>query len=301
MSTHIHWTLRGAQAPTDAPTDLLVEVPHAAWRRAHYDALRARLKGVLPDQLEHFFHVNTDVGAEHLAMAVAEALVALDPSRTVELILCRIPRTLVDCNRRVQPHHDGTIEAGGMTPGLAPYIDHPDDRALLTELHQQYQHAAEQAHQRVGAHGGLALIPHTYAPRSVGIDHIGADIVERLHQCWAEPERWPLRAPVDLITTPPDGPSLADPVLVAEVATAYRALGLEVELDGLYSLHPASAAHAHSARFPGQVFCLELRRDLLLQDWLPFEEQSVAPSAVQRLAGPLVHGLHAALCRRRSP
>ena len=58
--------VRGARARPDAPPDLLVEVPHGADRRAHYDALRARLRGDLPADLHAFFHVNTDVGAWQL-------------------------------------------------------------------------------------------------------------------------------------------------------------------------------------------------------------------------------------------
>src|SRR5690606_36693325 len=55
--------LRGAEAPPAAVPDLLVEVPHGADLRAHYDALRARLVGELPADLHCFFHINTDVGA----------------------------------------------------------------------------------------------------------------------------------------------------------------------------------------------------------------------------------------------
>ena len=47
----------------DEPASLLVEVPHGATERRHYDALANRLEGTLPSRLEQFFHVNTDFGA----------------------------------------------------------------------------------------------------------------------------------------------------------------------------------------------------------------------------------------------
>ncbi|MBM4283303.1 MAG: hypothetical protein FJ137_22015, partial [Deltaproteobacteria bacterium] len=40
--------LSGAQASPSTSPSLLVEVPHGACRRVHYDALRARMKGDLP-------------------------------------------------------------------------------------------------------------------------------------------------------------------------------------------------------------------------------------------------------------
>ena len=42
------------------PTRLLIEVPHGADKRAHYDAVRARLVGDLPKDLHVFFHTNAE-------------------------------------------------------------------------------------------------------------------------------------------------------------------------------------------------------------------------------------------------
>jgi hypothetical protein len=53
----------GPDADPGAPATMLVEVPHGADRRAHYDALRARMVGALPDDLHLFFHVNSGTTA----------------------------------------------------------------------------------------------------------------------------------------------------------------------------------------------------------------------------------------------
>lgn len=298
MATHVHWTLAGPAADSDGPTDLLVEVPHAAWRRVHYDDIRGPLRSELPPRLEQFFHVNTDVGAEHLALAVAEGVVRRFPACRVEVILCRLPRTLVDTNRLVDPDHDGSLGEGGLTPGLPPYVTHPDDRLWLTELHRIYAAAVGEAFERICGQGGLALIPHTYAPRSVGIDRIDAGIVEALHACWAEPERWPLRPEVDLITETPEGEDLADPELLDDVIAGLEALGHEVARNDSYTLHPETASAVWAARYPGQVLCLEVRRDLLLRTWRPFEEQEIDGRAVQRIAAPLAASVETAVHRR---
>src|SRR5689334_15142655 len=82
----------GARAGTGRPA-LLVEVPHGADRRAHYDALRARMVGALPDDLHVFFHVNTDVGAWQYGRRVAERVVAARPELSAVVVRCLIPRT----------------------------------------------------------------------------------------------------------------------------------------------------------------------------------------------------------------
>lgn len=298
LQTHVRLTVRGDQADPSAPADLLVEVPHAAWRRQHYDAVARRLVGDLPAELHAFFHVNTDVGAEQLALEVARELVERQPTRSAEVLLCRLPRTFVDGNRVVQesvPGQEGDLRKGALTPALAPYVEDEADRALLVGMHEAYVAAVSEAYDRICGAGGLALTPHTYAPRTVGIDRIDADIVTRLRECWAEPERWPLRAEVDLITTTAEGQLLADPELIGAVRRGYEAVGTEVVEGGSYFLHPATTAHALSARFPGQVLCLEVRRDLLVTAWEPFEEMVVDPRAVQRMARPLVEALDGAL------
>lgn len=283
--------VRGAQAAAAAPT-LLVEVPHGADRLKDFERLRALLVGDLPDDLVAYFLVNTDVGAWDLGLAVARQLVAAEPTRVVVLVRSRIARTFVDCNRLADAPQ-GDLAAGGLTAGLAPYIRHPDDQSLLLDLHRQYLALVDHWVARVCRADGLVLVPHSYAPRSVGIDVIDDDIGPRLRACWSaeQVERWPLRAPVDLITRTGDGRQWSPAGLVEQVIVAYRELGVQAVEGGTYSLHPSTVAYATSLRHPGRLLCLEVRRDLLVQAWTPFAEMQADPAAVERLAAPLVEGL----------
>jgi hypothetical protein len=256
--------LRGAQA--DGPPDLLVEVAHGADRTAHFHALRERLRGPLPDGLVDFFHVNTDVGAWQLGREVALGAVAR-----------------------------GDLAHGGVTAAVAPYVCDPEDVALLVELHRAYVARVADAVDAICGAGGLALFPHTYAPRSVGIDRVDDEIVANLRRCWSDElaHTWPLRPEVDLLTRTPDGVDLAPPGAAATLADAYRALGLDAAVCGTYDLHPATQAAAHAERHPGRTLCLELRRDLLVERWTPFAEMEVDTGAVTRLAEPLADFVHA--------
>src|SRR6202011_3940485 len=89
----------GKDCDPSAPPALLVEVPHGADRRAHYEALRRRLVGDLPADLHIFFHVNTDIGAYDYGRRVAEQVVAALPRRSALVIRCLVPRTFIDTNR----------------------------------------------------------------------------------------------------------------------------------------------------------------------------------------------------------
>lgn len=296
MSPFVRTWIHGADADPSAPPDLLCEVPHAAWRRAHYDAVRDRLVGELPADLHAFFHVNTDVGAEALALAVAQALVEADPTRSAVVLACRVPRTFVDCNRVVDA--DTTdLAAAGLTAGLPVYVRHPADQALLMDLHRRYVAEAERLHARVCGGGGVALSPHSYAPRTVPIEQVTDRIVDDLRRVYdpAVAEGWPLRPEVDLISVDGEGRRVLSDALVAPSLAGYRALGLDVGEGRTYALHPATQAARFAALHPGRTLCLELRRDLLVQDWRPFEEMQVDAAAVDRLAGPLVAAVLAGL------
>ncbi len=293
-----HYVLRGNQAG-DAPARLLVEVPHGADRAAHYAGLRQRLQGRLPDHLEHFFFVNTDVGAWQLGLAAARQLVAKRPGLTVELVRCRVPRTFVDTNRVPGGGGDRDLSSGGMTPGLAPYIDHAEDRALLADLHGRYLDAVGDRMAEVCARDGIAFLPHTYGPVTMGIDRVDEHIVEKLH--WAlAPERaetWPLRPKVDVIHADADGRSFAPEGAIVGLRRGYQAQGIELAENDTYVMHPSTMGMVWSERFDGQVLSLEVRRDLLVQAWTPFAEMDVEDAASERFAAPVVDVLAALLAR----
>ena len=278
----------------DSSPEVLIEVPHAAWRRSHYEDLRALLHGPLPEELHAFFYVNTDVGAEALGLAVARGLAAR--GRSALLIASRIPRTFIDCNRLAEAPA-GDLRHGGVTAGLAPYVEDPRDQQLLLELHRQYVAHVEAAFARVCGTGGLALLPHSYAPRTVGVDRIDAGIVPAMRAAWAPgtAETWPLRPSVDLITRTPEGEDLSIPGAAGELAAAYAELGLELKENQSYSLHPATQGARVARLYPGQTLCLELRRDHLVRQWRPFEEMEVDADAITRLSLPLVELLDRAL------
>ena len=283
---------RGPAAAADAPPDLLIEVPHGADRAEHYVALRQRLRGSLPDGLEDFFFVNTDVGAWQLGVAVAEQVVAASPRATVCVVRCLIPRTLIDTNR-VPGAPSGALSAGGMTPGLPPYVRDPDDQALLNAMHAEYVALVEAAVDATCAAGGLVFIPHTYGPVTMGIERVDDDIVRNLR--WAlSPEnegRWPLRPEVDIIHRTGDGRSLAPPGLVEAVVAGYEADGVQVVEGDTYYLHESTMGYVWSARHPGRVLSLEVRRDLLVDAWTPFAEMAVRPAAAARFAAPIARAV----------
>jgi hypothetical protein len=269
---------------------LLVEVPHGADRRAHYDTLRARLGGALPDGLEEFFFVNTDVGAWQMGRRVAELWVAAGPGRSALVVRSLLPRTFVDCNRV-----EDAAAAAGLTASLPGYLHDPADRALLVELHRRYVAVVDAACAAL-ASDGFILSPHTYGPVSLGIERVDDDIVHALRAAH-EPARyatWPARPAVDLITRTADGALHAAADVADAVAAAYRALGLEVGENRTYHLHPITLAYRWAQRAPGRTLCLELRRDLLCPGFTWNRENQVDPAAVERLAAPLA----AALARR---
>ncbi|MBI2892918.1 MAG: hypothetical protein HYY06_05150 [Deltaproteobacteria bacterium] len=291
----------GAAADPATPPALLVEIPHGADRRAHYDALRGRLVGDLPKDLNVFFHANTDVGAWNYGRRAAEMVVAAAPERSALVVRCLVPRTFIDTNRLEDATED--LAKSGLTAGIAPYVRHPADRALLLELHRAYVGVVERAVDLVCGNGGFGLCPHTYGPRTMGIAKIDDAIVEELRRAH-EPEAWagwPLRPEIDFITKDPDGAARAPEQIVRQLLAAYRALGLETAECATYTMHPSTQGARWAARYPDRFLCLEVRRDLLVETYTPFEEMRVRPDAVDRIATPLATAIDGWLRARPRP
>lgn len=289
--------VRGARADAAAPPDLVCEVPHGATRSAHFTALRAQLRGDYAADLHDFFCVNTDVGAPELAHAIAAAVVAADPRRSAVIVRCLLPRTFVDCNRRVDRATVPTASRPGEpTPGLPPWIRDEHDRALLLDRYFAYRDTATAAFDAVCGRGGLGLCVHTYAPRSVDVP-VDENIVRSLHAAYA-PDRvgtWQLRPSIDLITHDPDGRELASPRVVARAKQELGAAGFDVQQNGAYSLHPVTLAHEFATRYPDATLCFEVRRDLLVPEFTPFREMAPDPAKVARAARPFAAAAAAAL------
>ena len=268
------------------PPRLLIEVPHGATERAHFDAIASLLESPLPSRLEQFFFVNTDFAAPEIAFRVASLLSSSRKrahERGVVVVRALVPRTFVDLNRSIDPG-----AAAGMTPGLPPYITAPADRELLSGLHRRYSEGVAALYSEVCGAGGLAVTLHTYSPRSVEVG-VDADIVTSLRAAYrpATYSQWAVRPPVDFITKDSEGRDLSPPGLVAALHEAYARIGVESGENATYHLHPATAGYAFAARFPGQVLCAEFRRDLAGAPWRPFSPGVVGARKVAELAAPL--------------
>lgn len=277
--------LRGAEAAPDAPPRLLVEAPHGATLRDHYDRHAAQMRGPLPDGLEIFFHVNTDVGSWEYGLRTAQRLIEADPTLVVWALRSLVPRTLVDCNRVVDAP-GGDLTRGGLTAGIPPYVHDPLDRARLLDLHARYVAVVSGAIDAVCGAGGLALIPHTYGPVSLGIPFVDEQIVRHLRDAH-EPTvyaTWPTRPEIDVLTRDLEGRSWCPEGLEAALMSGFGAAGFQATANHTYQLHPATLGHRWSTRWPGRVLTLEVRRDLLVEVWRPFEPMSVDADAVDRVA-----------------
>ncbi len=284
----------GSDAAPDAVPDVLVEVPHAADRRAHYDALHAQLEGPFPDRLHEFFHVNTDVGAWALGLAMARHWVVRRPRSHVVLLECLIPRTFVDCNRRVDLDQEEFVRTG-LSQAIPTYVTSSADRRRLTELHAAYVELADAAYAEICGRGGLGINPHTYGPRSLPIGRVDETIVAELRAAH-EPEVYAastLRPHVDVIGRDQQGREYVPPGSTAAVADALRPLGIVVEDSKTYQLHPVTQGWRFATRHDLQVFGFEVRRDLVCA-WSPFAEQEIDEPRVNALARAFVEGLDAA-------
>lgn len=273
-------------APSALPgaTDFVIEVPHGAAGDWEYHAVAARLRSVLPEDLIAFFHVNTDAGAAEVAVALAERLCARGLVRRARVVRSRIPRTFIDCNRVLGASRDA-YRAGGVIFGVPPWVVTPEDHALLVERYEAYQAVARAALAEACDAGGRALLLHTYAPRSVDVE-VGPDIVPALREAYRPDtvERWPLRPEADLIFRDPAGALHLPPAAVAALRDALAAEGIALAEGLTYPLHPVTTGHAHVLAWPGRVACVEVRRDLLTPEFVPFRQVQVDPARVARVA-----------------
>jgi hypothetical protein len=287
-------------AEPGAPPRVLFELPHGATSTASYERLRARLSSRLPERLERFFHVNTDMGSPDVAREAALALSRPEssptlgrlgvPGRPVSALIVRslVPRTFIDCNRLVELSTDD-YRRQRFTPAIPEYVTEPADRELLSALHREYQTVAQRAYDLVCGRGGVAVALHTYAPRSVDIHRLDVDIVTQLEEAYA-PERydsWPLRPPVDVIDETEDGERLAPRGMVERLRALYGLLGVEVTENATYRLHPSTLGYRHCRTHAGRVLCLEINRGLLADPFEPFVEMRVSRTKAERMAAPL--------------
>ena len=259
--------------------DLVIEIPHGATLTSDFTSLEAQLTSPLPGGLIDFFHVNTDAGAPELGLAIAEKL------GNAIVLRCRIPRTFIDCNRRI----DATLadfKEGKVTPGLMPWITTDHDRHLLRGLYDRYVTTVRETLE--AAPNAALLMLHTYAPRSVEIE-VGPEIGPKLRAAYApdvEPT-WKMRPEIDVISKDLDGKSYAPPAVLA----ALQELDLPVSESATYPMHPSTLAYDHVIARPGRAICVEVRRDLLADPFTPFAQMTIGVQKVERLAGPFANAM----------
>lgn len=263
--------------------DLVIEIPHGATSTEDFTSLAAKLTSPLPDGLIDFFHVNTDAGAPELALAIAKRFVEVEPRRSVLVLRCRIPRTFIDCNRRIDAAPED-FKAGKVTPGLMPWITTDADRELLRGLFDQYVGAVRDAVREASA----VLLLHTYAPRTVDVEvdaNIGPSL-RRAYQPDVEPS-WPLRPEIDVISRGVDGTDYAPVAVVSALRDALPG----VADSATYPLHPSTLAWDHVMALPGRALCVEVRRDLLADPFEPFVQMQIGAAKVDKLVEPFVSAL----------
>ena len=291
--------VRGVDAAPDAAPDVLFECAHGATRAADFDGLRAALRGNYDDSLRDFFFVNTDVGSTELALAAARRLVDAQPERSVCVVRCLLPRTFVDCNRKVDRDAvPAASKPGEMTPGLQPWVQDEGDRRLLLDRYFAYRAVVERAFAVTVGAGGVAVFVHTYAPRSIDVA-VDERIGERLRAAYAADRigSWPMRPGIDLITRDPDGVELASRPMAARARSEFQLAGFDVQENATYPLHPATLAHHFAVQRPEATLCLEVRRDLLVPAFTPFVELLPDEAKIARAAAPLAAAVLAGLAK----
>ena len=101
-----------------------------------------------------------------------------------------------------------------------------------------------------------------------------------------------------MLTATPDGVALAPPRLVEAIRRNFARIGIAAAENASYQLHPASQGYRYSARYPGQVLCLEIARDLLADPFSPFEEMRISARKVAAMSAPIAAAFVAELRER---
>ncbi len=286
--------IHGADATPDTTPRLLIDVPHGATTTHDFESLAALLDSPLPRDLIDFFYVNTDTGAPELAVAIAQALVAAAPDTSVVITRCRIPRTFIDCNRVIDASPEAFKE-GGVAPGLMPWITTAADRALLRARYDAYQSVVQAAMAMLGqdvSNAGAMLLMHTYAPRTVGVE-VDLNIVQSLHAAYAPDVEttWPLRPELDVIGRALDGTLMAPADVVAALTRELATIDHQLGDSSTYALHPSTLGWHHAVALPGRCLCLEARRDLFVERFIPFAQAAIDPHRTAALASPIARAL----------
>jgi predicted N-formylglutamate amidohydrolase len=281
---------RGSRAAADSSPDLVIEIPHGATETTDFTSLEKQLTSPLPPGLIDFFHVNTDAGAPELGVAIAARICEEDPTKTVAVLRCRIPRTFIDCNRRIDAAPED-FKAGKVTPGLMPWITTDADRERLRAGYDRYVGVVRDAIAMLPADGALLML-HTYAPRTVDVE-VDASIGPSLRRAY-EPDKeptWPLRPEIDVISKTLEGVDHAPAAVVDALRAELAAIDIPVATSATYPMHPSTLAYDHVMARPGRALCVEVRRDLLADPFAPFAQMTIGSAKIERLVGPFASAI----------
>ena len=268
---------------------LLIELPHGSTTTNDFKWYQEKLQGDYPPNIIDFFYVNTDVGSPEIAFEIAQQL---KENYEVHILRSHIPRTFIDCNRVVG---EGiSYSEGGVTPATPSYVTNKSDIEFLYASYHAYQNYVKGLYAKIcGERAGLALMLHTYAPRSVPITKVDHDIVEQLHAFYdtEKIEDCKLRPEVDIIHKTPDGEVLIDKTMIQNITEQFESAGFDVQNGASYLLHPVTTAHYHAQQNHLQTLCLEVRRDLVVSTWSPFEEMNISKEKAQRIASCIAQAI----------
>ena len=282
----------GKDSGIDQSPQVLIEIPHGATKKEHFEELKAQLSSEFPKDLIDFFFVNTDVGAPELAQFTAEILSRLNHRCKILIVRSLIPRTFIDCNRRLNLSENEALEAG-ITVGLPVYVKTASDKELLLHRYSCYQQEAEKAYACVCGAGGIAIMLHSYAPKSVGISAVREDIVERLHDVYSPEQykKWSVRPQVDFIHQTPNNEILSHDFLRNNMTKHLERSGYRVAQGESYKLHPATTGYSWAKKYKQKTVCIELRRDLLVEHFEPFSEMVIDIEKMGRIATAMAGGI----------
>lgn len=275
---------------------LLIEVPHGATRATDYERTASKLQAVLPKNLIEFFYANTDTGAPEGAEFLGEWLSA--KGWGVAYVRCTIPRTFIDVNRVLSSEalsvEGRGVVRGGLTAAIPAYIDNATDAAVLIDLHRRYHSIAAAAYALVGGHPHcFHLQLHSFAPKSVGIEIVGRDIVERLRAAYqpAVYATWPDRPMVEVIAESEDGSFRVAPALTLRLKAAYARAGLELADSVTYRLTPAAMGYEYARAYPETTMCIEMNRAAIGNPFQPFAPTEASEAGLRKLLLPLAEAL----------
>ena len=118
------------------------------------------------------------------------------------------------------------------------------------------------------------------------IASVGHDIVEKLHWAYSEEmyKTWPSRPEIDIIGKTKEEDWLCNEKRARSIKQSFKKRNFEVELSKTYPMHPSTTAFRHASKYPNQTLCLEIRRDILMRRFIPFQVLNANHEIISNIA-----------------